>query len=247
MKEVYVHFSAIEGTGFRTLHEGDHVEFEVKPSTRSAPRGRSRHEDLNFPRPDTPRGPMSRIGPRRFDSAVRAGSARRRLRHRPSIVDPMLESLLKSVFGDKHERDQRRVQPIVDEINRSYELLRDLSDDAAAGEDRRIPRPARSGGGGHHGDQRERKQAEREALDDLLPEAFAAVKEACRRLCGPVVGRGRPRRCTWDMVPYDVQLDRRHHAPRGQASPRWRPAKARRWSPPCRSISTRSPGAAPTW
>lgn len=30
-QEVFVHHSAIEGTGFRTLHEGDQVEFEVKP------------------------------------------------------------------------------------------------------------------------------------------------------------------------------------------------------------------------
>jgi CspA family cold shock protein len=30
--EVFVHHSAIEGTGFRTLHEGDRVEFEVKPN-----------------------------------------------------------------------------------------------------------------------------------------------------------------------------------------------------------------------
>jgi CspA family cold shock protein len=33
-REVFVHFSAIEGSGFRTLHEGDQVEFEVKSSER---------------------------------------------------------------------------------------------------------------------------------------------------------------------------------------------------------------------
>lgn len=32
-KDVYVHFSAIEGSGFRTLHEGEEVEFETKAST----------------------------------------------------------------------------------------------------------------------------------------------------------------------------------------------------------------------
>ncbi|HXJ70931.1 MAG TPA: cold shock domain-containing protein [Verrucomicrobiae bacterium] len=32
--EVYVHFSAIESAGFRTLHEGERVEFEVVSSTR---------------------------------------------------------------------------------------------------------------------------------------------------------------------------------------------------------------------
>ena len=41
--------------------------------------------------------------------------------------------------------------------------------------------------------------------DDLLPEAFAVVKEACTRLCRPHLGRGR-QPITWDMVPYDVQL-----------------------------------------
>ena len=32
--EVYVHFSAIESGGFRTLHEGERVEFEMVNSTR---------------------------------------------------------------------------------------------------------------------------------------------------------------------------------------------------------------------
>ncbi|TMQ51513.1 MAG: cold shock domain-containing protein [Candidatus Eisenbacteria bacterium] len=35
-REVFVHFSAIEGNGFRTLHEGERVEFEVKTSERGA-------------------------------------------------------------------------------------------------------------------------------------------------------------------------------------------------------------------
>lgn len=32
--EVFVHFSAIESDGFRTLHEGDRVQFEMIRSTR---------------------------------------------------------------------------------------------------------------------------------------------------------------------------------------------------------------------
>jgi CspA family cold shock protein len=35
-QEVFVHFSAIEGNGFRTLHEGEQVEFELKSSDRGA-------------------------------------------------------------------------------------------------------------------------------------------------------------------------------------------------------------------
>lgn len=34
--DVFVHFSAIEGDGFRTLHEGEQVEFEIKASERGA-------------------------------------------------------------------------------------------------------------------------------------------------------------------------------------------------------------------
>ena len=44
-----------------------------------------------------------------------------------------------------------------------------------------------------------------EGLDDLLPEAFAVVKNAARRLCGQnleVCGHA----LAWEMVHYDVQL-----------------------------------------
>lgn len=34
--EVFVHHSAIEGRGFRTLHEGEQVEFELRSSERGA-------------------------------------------------------------------------------------------------------------------------------------------------------------------------------------------------------------------
>ncbi|MDR0786794.1 MAG: preprotein translocase subunit SecA [Gemmatimonadota bacterium] len=44
-----------------------------------------------------------------------------------------------------------------------------------------------------------------DVLDEILPEAFATVKEACRRLVGTeVMVTGQT--LTWDMVPYDVQL-----------------------------------------
>src|SRR5438552_2437604 len=101
----------------------------------------------------------------------------------------MFESFLKSLFGSKHDRDLKRVAPIVDEINEHFASYAPLTDD----ELRAKTDPA------------ERKRIEGETLEGLLPEAFAAVKDACRRLCGrswPVVGIP----ITWDMVPYDVQL-----------------------------------------
>ncbi len=33
-QDVYVHHTAIEGRGFRTLHEGEEVEFEIRPGER---------------------------------------------------------------------------------------------------------------------------------------------------------------------------------------------------------------------
>ncbi|MBI1797909.1 MAG: preprotein translocase subunit SecA [Candidatus Eisenbacteria bacterium] len=116
----------------------------------------------------------------------------------------MLEKLLKGVFGSKHDRDVRRAAPLVDEINRIVAGYRDLDDEALRGktaEFRARLDAAREG----LTEAPEIKPAEAEALTDLLPEAFAAVKEACRRLCGrtwDVVGIP----VTWDMVPYDVQL-----------------------------------------
>ncbi|MBS0627727.1 MAG: DEAD/DEAH box helicase, partial [Verrucomicrobia bacterium] len=47
--------------------------------------------------------------------------------------------------------------------------------------------------------------AKGESLDSLLPEAYAALRNACRRLCGTEVDvSGYSQR--WDMVPYKVQI-----------------------------------------
>ena len=47
--------------------------------------------------------------------------------------------------------------------------------------------------------------AKGETLESLFPEAYAAVKNVCRRMCGTDVHvSGYDQK--WDMVPYDVQL-----------------------------------------
>ncbi|HET9250687.1 MAG TPA: preprotein translocase subunit SecA [Candidatus Eisenbacteria bacterium] len=96
---------------------------------------------------------------------------------------------LTKILGSKHERDIKRIWPLVEEINDHFEGLRDLSDEQVAGKTAEF----------------RARLAEGATLDDLLPEAFAVVKETCRRLCGKtwdVVGLP----VTWDMVPFDVQL-----------------------------------------
>jgi len=42
-------------------------------------------------------------------------------------------------------------------------------------------------------------------LDDILPEAFAVVKQACKRMVGSEV-EVKGEMLIWNMVPYDVQL-----------------------------------------
>jgi len=102
----------------------------------------------------------------------------------------MLENLLKSVFGSRHERELRRTKPLVDEVNRVFGELDALPDDALQAKTAEF---------------RARLERGEDTLDDLLPEAFAAVKQACKRLCGKTWDVcGIP--LTWQIVPYDVQL-----------------------------------------
>ena len=45
-----------------------------------------------------------------------------------------LTGLLSGVFGTRHERERKRVQPIVDEINEQYARLQTISDDELRGQ-----------------------------------------------------------------------------------------------------------------
>ncbi|HYJ32516.1 MAG TPA: preprotein translocase subunit SecA [Candidatus Binatia bacterium] len=97
--------------------------------------------------------------------------------------------LLTRVLGTKHERDVKRMLPTVTQINAEFESLQGLSDDALRAKTQEF----------------RARLLEGETVDDLLPEAYAVVKETCRRLVGTtwdVVGIP----ITWDMVPFDVQL-----------------------------------------
>src|SRR3954469_6785206 len=149
-----------------------------------------------------------------------------------------LTGLLSGVFGTRHERERKRVQPIVDEINEHYERLQGVSEDelrgqtekfrvrirertgeieariAALREQKRVTADptARdavdnelSGVDGRGGAEAELREAIAGALEELLPEAFATVREAARRLVGSRV-QVTGQEMDWNMVPYDVQL-----------------------------------------
>ena len=150
----------------------------------------------------------------------------------------MLKSLLGSVFGTRHERERKRVQPIVDDINEHYARLQSVSEDELTGQTARFrtlieartsairgrivdlreqkrlaadPEAREAidrelgGGDGQGGLERDYRKAMGDTLDELLPEAYATVREAARRMLGRVIAvTGRD--MTWDMVHYDVQL-----------------------------------------
>jgi preprotein translocase subunit SecA len=144
----------------------------------------------------------------------------------------MIKDLMTAVFGSRFDRERKRLQPIVDAIHVHEERLKDLSEEELKAQTARFrERLAERTGAlkaeleevreAKHGcaDPVERDRLERHfhdletrykkelsaGLDELLPEAYATVREACRRLLGtPVVVMGHE--LAWDMVPYDVQL-----------------------------------------
>src|SRR5437868_46168 len=110
----------------------------------------------------------------------------------------MVGWILKKIVGSKNQRELRRLAPMARRINEFDEQFKSLSDDAlraktAAWKDEltKISNP----------------EEQWNRLDEILPEAFAVVKNAARRL--------KERRhsftvcdqpMTWDMVHFDVQL-----------------------------------------
>jgi len=88
----------------------------------------------------------------------------------------MFQSLIKKVFGTKHGRQMKRLQPLVNRIGSLEPKLKELTDPELQGKTAHFRERLSNG----------------EPLDDLLPEAFATVREAGRRTLG--------------MRHYDVQM-----------------------------------------
>ncbi len=76
---------------------------------------------------------------------------------------------LKKLFGDTNSKAVRQLQPLVDEINEREPEYQQLSDDELRAKTDEF---------------RGRLQSGEETLDDLLPEAFATVRETARRVLG---------------------------------------------------------------
>ncbi len=108
----------------------------------------------------------------------------------------MINWLIKAIVGSKNARELKAMHPLIRKINEIEEGLQSLSDDALRQKTANWKAEL-----SHISDNDELSAR----LDDLLPEAFAVVKNAARRLCGhQFEACGQP--ITWNMVQFDVQL-----------------------------------------
>jgi len=146
-----------------------------------------------------------------------------------------ITGLLTSIFGTKSERDIKKIWPTVEKIKSYEDEVKALSDEelkqktesfkqqireatAEIDEDiKAIKKQLNSSDeelsvDEHRGLAEELEALEDEwldnvedKLDELLPEAYAVLKDTCRRFVGEkwMVGGTETE---WDMVPYDVQL-----------------------------------------
>ena len=80
----------------------------------------------------------------------------------------MLEGLIKKIFGDPNEKELKNIRPIVDKINALEPDMERMSDANLQAKTSEFKLRLQKG----------------ETLDDILPEAFAVVREASKRVTG---------------------------------------------------------------
>ena len=128
----------------------------------------------------------------------------------------MIQNLVKKVFGSRSDREVKQLYPLLNEINIFADKLLDKSDEELKNRSIELRteilsavEEAKEKAKKEISDKDEAKKfillAEHNKLEEVLPEAFAMVKETCRRMCGSswkVVGR----ELKWEMIPYDVQI-----------------------------------------
>lgn len=147
----------------------------------------------------------------------------------------MFESLLNKIFGNRHEKDVKLLLPIVDEINVYDAKFDSLTDEELKAKTAEFKARVKSSVKELEENKKtlqERLQNEalesteilditqkikdlgdeifqttNDLLDEILPEAFAVVKQACKRLKESGFNYTYAgQHAVWDMVPYDVQM-----------------------------------------
>ena len=108
----------------------------------------------------------------------------------------MFSNIAKAIFGDPDKKIIKKITPVVEQINRIFAGLGSLTDEQLLEKSLALKERLSSV---TDNDEQEK------VCEEALPEAFALVKDACRRNMGrQILVCGQP--MTWDMVPYDVQL-----------------------------------------
>jgi preprotein translocase subunit SecA len=93
------------------------------------------------------------------------------------------DQFLTKIFGSNNQRFLKSIQPLVDKINSLEPSLQKLSDDELRARTAAFKETVQKAVGDTK-DKEERKRLERTALDSILPEAFATVREASVRTTG---------------------------------------------------------------
>jgi preprotein translocase subunit SecA len=108
----------------------------------------------------------------------------------------MVSWILRKVLGSKNQREIKRIRPLVDKINRYEQEFQALTEDQlrekTAGWKKDLANIDDPDELGHR-------------LHAVLPEAFALVKNAARRLCGKTI-LVCDQQIVWNMIHFDVQL-----------------------------------------
>ena len=100
-----------------------------------------------------------------------------------------LNRILNKLAGDHNAKELAKLEPTVAKINEFYEARHDLRDEEIQAKTAEFQTRIDQG----------------ESLDDILPEAYATVKQAAKRMVGKEI-EVKGEKETWNMVHYDVQL-----------------------------------------
>jgi len=108
----------------------------------------------------------------------------------------MIGLIVKKLIGSKNDREVKKLRPLVAKVNELETALQSKPEEHLREKTAEWKKRC--------ADIKDNEEL-RAVLEEILPEAFAVVKNACRRLWGQeIVVRGHPLK--WEMIPFDVQL-----------------------------------------
>src|ERR1700733_5467335 len=99
-------------------------------------------------------------------------------------VERIIDSVVARFIGTKHERDVKRIQPLVAEINALEPEMKKLSDAQIGERTRALQAEVQQRLEGLERDDPNYKEKLREAIEPAVVPAFALVREAGRRTLG---------------------------------------------------------------